>query len=94
MKEKLGRKIMKKFIGLRAKAYSYLIDDGSEDIKAKDTKKCVIRRKLKFERYKNCLEANQLQNKINHLRKYKTDINSFFFYERKHKEFIKTINRY
>ena len=39
---------MTKFVGLRAKSCSYLIDDGSEDKKAKDTKKCVIKRKLKF----------------------------------------------
>ena len=49
IKDKLGRKIMTQFVGLRAKAYSYLIDDGSEDKKAKGTKKCVIKRKLKFE---------------------------------------------
>ena len=53
MKDKLGGKIMTKFVGLRAKTYSYLIDDGSEDKKAKSTKKCVIKRKLKFENYKN-----------------------------------------
>ena len=35
---------MAKFFGLRAKTYSYLIDDGSEDEKAKDTKKCVVKR--------------------------------------------------
>ena len=63
-KDELGGKIMKKFVGLRAKTYSYLIDDGSEDKKAKDTKKCVLKRKLKFEYYKNCLEATQLENKI------------------------------
>ena len=51
---------MKKFVGLRAKIYSYLIVDGSEDKKAKDTQKCVIKRNLKFENYKNCLEATQL----------------------------------
>ena len=28
------------FVGLRAKTYSYLIDDGGEDKKARDTKKC------------------------------------------------------
>ena len=31
MKDELGRKIMRKFAGLRANIYSYLIDDGSED---------------------------------------------------------------
>ena len=36
-KVELGRKTMSKFVGLRAKTYSYLIDDRSED-KAKDAK--------------------------------------------------------
>ena len=40
---------MAKFVGSRVKTYSYLIDDGSEDKKAKGTKMCVINRKLKFE---------------------------------------------
>ena len=52
MKDELGRKIITKFVGLRIKTYSYLIDDDSEDKKAKDTKKFVIKRKLKFENYK------------------------------------------
>ena len=63
MKDELGGKIMTKFVGLRAKTYSCLIDDGSEDKKAKGTKKCVIKRKTKFENYKICLEATQLENK-------------------------------
>ena len=51
IKYELGEKIMKKFVGLRAKTYSYLIYDGSEDKKAKDTRKCVIKKKqLKFEK--------------------------------------------
>ena len=37
-KDELGGKIMTKFVGLRAETYSYLIDDGSENKKAKDTK--------------------------------------------------------
>ena len=41
MKDELGVKIMKEFHGLRAKTYSYLIDDNSEDKKEKGTKKCV-----------------------------------------------------
>ena len=48
---------MTKFLPLRAKTYSYLIDEGSEVKKAKDTKKCIIRRKLEFENSDNCLEA-------------------------------------
>ena len=43
MKDKLDEKIITKFVGLRAKTYSYLIDDGSEDKKAKGTKSCVIK---------------------------------------------------
>ena len=56
MKDELGRKIMTKFVGFRAKTYCCLIDDGSEDKKSKSTQKCVMK-KLKFENYKNCLEA-------------------------------------
>ena len=62
---------MIKFVGLRAETYSYLRDDGSKNKKVKGTKKCVIKRKLKFENYKNCLEATQLENKINCIEKMK-----------------------
>ena len=62
MKDELGGKIMTKFVGLRAKTYIYLIDDGSENKKSKGTKKCIIKRKLKLENYKNYLEATQLDN--------------------------------
>ena len=51
IKDELG------FIGLRTKIYSYLKDDDSDDKKAKCAKKCVIKGKLKFEDYKNCLET-------------------------------------
>ena len=74
IKHELGGKTMTKIIGLRAKTYINLIDDGSEDKKAKDTKKCVINSELKFENYKNCLEATQLENIINYLEKYKINI--------------------
>ena len=57
MKYELGEKIVTKFVGLRTRTYSHLIDDGCEDKKAKDTKQCVIKRKLKFENYKKSLEA-------------------------------------
>ena len=71
MKDKLGGKIVTKFAGLRAKTYSYLIDDGSEDKKAKSTRKCVIKRKINIESYKNCLKPTQIENKVNHLEKNK-----------------------
>ena len=54
--------------------------------KAKRTKKCVIKRKLKFEDYINCLEATQLENKIKQLEKNENDLNGL---EKDHNEFIK-----
>ena len=48
MKDELGGKIMTEFVALRPKTYSYLTDDCKEDKKAKGTKKCVIKRRLKF----------------------------------------------
>ena len=66
MKDELGRKIKTKFVGLRAKTYSYLIDDGSEDKNAKVFKNFVIK-KLKFENFKKHLEATQLENKITYI---------------------------
>ena len=46
---------MTKFVALRPKTYSYLIDYESEAKKAKGIKKCVIKRRLKFNDYKDCL---------------------------------------
>ena len=76
MRDELGGKFMTNFVGLRGKIYSYLIDDGSGYKKGKGTKKCVIKRKLKFENYKNCLEASQLDNIIKYLEKNKINIDS------------------
>ena len=45
-KDKLGGKIMKEFVALRAKTYAYLMDDDSEKKKAKETKNCVIKEAL------------------------------------------------
>ena len=39
-KVEFSEKIMNEFVGLRRKTYSYLIYDGSENEKAKGTKKC------------------------------------------------------
>ena len=61
MKDELGGKIMNEFVGLTSKTYSYLKDNNDDDKKAKRTKKYVIKRKLKFQGYKNCLEAAQIE---------------------------------
>ena len=53
MKDELGGQIMKNFVALRAKPYSYLKDNNDEDKKTKETKKCAIKRNLNLEIIKN-----------------------------------------
>ena len=85
MKDELGREIIIEF----ARTYSFLIDDSSKDKKAKGTKKCVIKRKLKLEDYKNCLEVAQIENKINYLEKNEIDVDSLS----KHQKEFRKINK-
>ena len=68
MKDELGGQIMKELVGLRKKTYSYLKDNNDEDKKAQCAKKCVIKRKLKFQDYKDCLEAAQMERKIEYFK--------------------------
>ena len=60
MKDELGAKIMTEFVALRPKTCSYLTDDCKEDKKARGTKTCVIKRRLKFNDYKDCLLNNEI----------------------------------
>ena len=53
---------MIEFAALRPKIYSYLRNDNNENKKEKSIKKCVVKRKLKFEDHKHCLEASQLES--------------------------------
>ena len=55
MKDELGGKIITEFVTLRPKTYSFLTDDGKKDKKAKGTKKCIIKKMIKFNDYKKCL---------------------------------------
>ena len=55
MKDELGGEIITAFIALRPKTYSYLTDNDKIDKKAKGTKKCVIKKMIKFDDYKKCL---------------------------------------
>ena len=57
MKDELGKKIMRGFVAFRPKTYSYLMDNGNSDKKAKGIKKCVIKR-IVYD-YKDCLLNNE-----------------------------------
>ena len=60
IKDELGTEIMTEIVVLRPKTYSYLMGDGDSNKKAKRTKKCVIRRIIKFTDYKNCLFKDEI----------------------------------
>ena len=80
-KDELGGRIMKELCALRAKTYSYLMDDNSEVKKSKGTKKCVIKPELMFENYKDCLSndiiilKSQQRFKSDHHKVYTEEIN-------------------
>ena len=46
---------MTEFIALRAKVYAYKTEDGRVHKRAKGMKKCLIKREIMFEHYKDCL---------------------------------------
>ena len=54
MKDDLGGEIMKEFISLCPKMYSYRVGS-SEPKKCKGIKKCVVKKTITFEDYKRCL---------------------------------------
>ena len=72
---------------MRAKTYSYLIDNNDEDKKVKK-KKCVIKRKLLFEELNFFLDVTLLENKIK-TRKTKFGVESL---RESYKEFLKITN--
>ena len=59
MKDELARKIMTKFVELRAKTHRHLIDDGNKDKKVKSTEKCVTKDDL------NLRILNTVQKQLN-----------------------------
>ena len=77
MKDELGGQSMKEFVWLRAKIYSYLKENNDEDKEAKGTKTCVIKWKLKFQDYKNCLKVSRILNIIKYLERKETDVDCF-----------------
>ena len=57
--------------------------------KQKAEKNVSSKENLNLKIMKNCLEATQLDNKITYPEKNKIDIDIFFYYKGKHKEFLK-----
>ena len=57
MKDVLNDKRMEKLASFRQKKQGQLTDNNDKNKKEKGTKRCVMKRKLKFEDYKHCLEA-------------------------------------
>ena len=80
-KDELIERIMKEFCALKAKTYTYLMEDDSEMKKAKGVKRCVIKRRLMFENYKDSLFSNktimrsQLRFKSDHHNVYIEEVN-------------------
>ena len=72
---------MKEFCARRAKMYTYLMDDDSENKKAKGVKRCIAKRRLIFENYKDSLFNNktimqsQLRFKSDHHNVYTEEVN-------------------
>ena len=59
---------------MQPKTYSYPKDNNDEGKKAKGTKKCVIKRELKFKDYKKCSKPSRILNIINYLERKETDV--------------------
>ena len=75
MKDEAGGKTIKEFVGLRAKLYSFIMDDGEENKKCKGIKKQVVESSISHEDYKTCLLTGKEQlRKQNILRSYNHEV--------------------
>ena len=54
-KDETEGKIIKEFVGLRSKLYSYIMEEGEENKKCKGVKKQVVEENITHEDYKTCL---------------------------------------
>ena len=70
-KDEAAGKIIKEFVGLRAKLYSYKMDEGKENKRCKGIKKAVVEKSIRHKDYKTCLETGKEQlRKQNIIRSY------------------------
>ena len=75
MKDEVAGKIIKEFVGLRSKLYSFVMDDGGETKKCKGIKKQVVESSIRHEHYKTCLTTGkELLRKQNILRSYNHEV--------------------
>ena len=81
-KDEAGGKQITEFVGLRAKLYSYKMDEGEEEKKCKGMKKLVVKNSISFDDYKKCLE-----NKVKQMREMKV------IRSRRHDVFSETVNK-
>ena len=74
-KDEAAGKIIKEFVGLRAKLYSFKMDEGEESKKCKGVKKQVVEKSITHEDYKTCLETGKEQlRKQNIIRSYEHEV--------------------
>ena len=70
-KDEAAGKIIKEFVGLRSKLYSFKMDEGKENKRCKGIKKAVVERTIRHEDYKTCLTTGKEQlRKQNIIRSY------------------------
>ena len=74
-KDEAAGKRIKEFVGLRAKLYSFIMEDGKENKKCKGVKKQVVESSITHEDYKTCLRTGKEQlRKQNILRSYEHEV--------------------
>ena len=74
-KDEAAGKIIIVFVGLRAKLYSFIMEDGKEHKKCKGIKKQVVESSITHEDYKTCLRTGKEQlRKQNILRSYEHEV--------------------
>ena len=74
-KDEAGGKQIIEFVGLRAKLYSYMMDEGKEEKKCKGVKKAVVKKSISFNDYKDCLFNQKSQRRtMNIIRSHLHDV--------------------
>ena len=74
-KDETAGKIIKEFVGLRSKLYSYIMEEGKENKKCKGVKKQVVKENITHEDYKTCLlTGKEILRKQNILRSYDHEV--------------------